>query len=250
MTQSVRVLGILKADSVNPDLQVTHGDYTDMFQSIFRVADPTLTFNIYDVLASQYPDNIDECDGYLITGSRHSVYEPLPWIQRLGEFVVELHSARKKLLGICFGHQLVAHVLGGRTAKSDRGWGVGRHVTRLYDASHPDWPSEFALLSSHQDQVQEPPPDAEIIAQSDFCPIAGMMLGQHILTLQGHPEFTRDYARDLLGVRREVLGESLYQAGLASLAEDVHQLEVARLILAFLFDGPSAGALSAQVPKG
>jgi GMP synthase-like glutamine amidotransferase len=249
MTQSVRVLGILKADSVNPDLQVTHGDYTDMFQSIFRVADPTLTFNIYDVLASQYPDNIDECDGYLITGSRHSVYEPLPWIQRLGEFVVELHSARKKLLGICFGHQLVAHVLGGRTAKSDRGWGVGRHVTRLYDASHPDWPSEFALLSSHQDQVQESPPDAEIIAQSDFCPIAGMTLGQHILTLQGHPEFTKDYARDLLGVRREVLGESLYQAGLASLAEDVHQLEVARLILDFLFDGPSAGALSAQVPK-
>jgi len=249
MTQSVRVLGILKADSVNPDLQVTHGDYTDMFQSIFRVADPTLTFNIYDVLASQYPDNIDECDGYLITGSRHSVYEPLPWIQRLGEFVVELHSARKKLVGICFGHQLVAHVLGGRTAKSDRGWGVGRHVTRLYDASHPDWPSEFALLSSHQDQVQEPPPDAEIIAQSDFCPIAGMTLGQHILTLQGHPEFTKDYARDLLGVRREVLGESLYQAGLASLAEDVHQLEVARLILDFLFDGQSAGALSAQVPK-
>jgi len=249
MTQSVRVLGILKADSVNPDLQVTHGDYTDMFQSIFRVADPTLTFNIYDVLASQYPDNIDECDGYLITGSRHSVYEPLPWIQRLGEFVVELHSARKKLVGICFGHQLVAHVLGGRTAKSDRGWGVGRHVTRLYDASHPDWPSEFALLSSHQDQVQESPPDAEIIAQSDFCPIAGMTLGQHILTLQGHPEFTKDYARDLLGVRREVLGESLYQAGLASLAEDVHQLEVARLILDFLFDGPSAGALSAQVPK-
>jgi GMP synthase (glutamine-hydrolysing) len=245
MTQRARVLGILKADSVNPDLQIAHGDYTDMFQAIFRAADPTLTFNIYDVLAFQYPDDIDECDGYLITGSRHSVYEPLPWIQRLGEFVVELHSARKKLVGICFGHQLVAHVLGGRTAKSDRGWGVGRHVTRLHDGNHPDWPREFALLSSHQDQVQAPPPGAEIIAQSDFCPIAGMTLGRHILTLQGHPEFTKDYARDLLGVRREVLGESLYQAGLDSLAEDVHQAEVARLILDFLVDASGAGTPNA-----
>jgi GMP synthase-like glutamine amidotransferase len=230
----VRLLGILKADSVNPDLQVQHGDYTVMFVSVLGEADPALRFQIYDVTQFEYPDDLDDCDGYLITGSRHSVYEPIEWITRLGEFVVELNAAKKKLVGICFGHQLVAHVLGGRTAKSSKGWGVGRHETTLLDPSRPQWSSEFGLLSSHQDQVQSLPQQARVIAQSDFCPIAGMAIGDHIVTLQGHPEFTKAYARDLLGVRRELLGETLYQQGVDSLDEEVHQDRVALIITDFL----------------
>ena len=229
-----RSLGILKADSVNPDLQVQHGDYTDMFVSVLGEADPDLRFHIYDVTQFEYPDDLDDCDGYLITGSRHSVYEPIEWITRLGEFVVELNDAKKKLVGICFGHQLVAHVLGGETAKSSKGWGVGRHETTLSDPSRPQWSSEFGLLSSHQDQVQSLPDEARVIAQSDFCPIAGMAIGDHIVTLQGHPEFTKAYARDLLGVRRELLGETLYQQGVDSLDEEVHQDRVALIITDFL----------------
>ena len=95
-----------------------------MFVSVLGEADPDLRFQIYDVTQFEYPDDLDDCDGYLITGSRHSVYEPIEWITRLGEFVVELNAAKKKLVGICFGHQLVAHVLGGETAKSSKGWGL------------------------------------------------------------------------------------------------------------------------------
>ena len=71
MVETARVLGILKADSVNPDLQPKHGDYTDMFQAVFAEADPLLRFKIYDVLALEYPSDLNECDGYLILSLIH-----------------------------------------------------------------------------------------------------------------------------------------------------------------------------------
>ena len=179
-------IGILKADSVRDEFQSEFGDYQGMFQRVLdSVGNGALEYRTYDVLAGDYPESIDECDGYVITGSRESVYDEQDWIRRLGDFVIALHEQQKRTVGICFGHQLIAHVLGGETTPAARGWGVGVHEFRVEDA--PPWMSEktgsFRLLCSHRDQVARLPQDARVFARSDFCPVAGFTLGEHFLSL-------------------------------------------------------------------
>ncbi len=229
-------IGILKTDTVREELVDEFGEYPDMFRSLLNGADPELEFQVYDAEAGVLPESIDEVDGYLITGSKSSVYEDKPWIHELAAFVQALHAAEKKLVGICFGHQLVALALGGKTEKSDKGWGVGVHSAKFSET--PDWHDggnpEFKLLVSHQDQVVAPAPGSQVLAGSDFCENAVCQLGEHILTMQGHPEFIHGYSENLLNIRREMIGEDNYRAGTASLAQALDRERVAHWIVDFL----------------
>jgi GMP synthase-like glutamine amidotransferase len=229
-------LGILKTDEVRPEWVPEYGEYPDMFMALLGREDAELEFVTYDVEHGQYPDDIDEVDAYLITGSKSSVYDDQPWIPTLIEFVQELHRRRKKLLGICFGHQLVAQALGGKTEKSPKGWGVGLHQHRFKEA--PAWHDQgdlaLDILVSHQDQVVVTAQGAQVLAGSEFCENAVCQVGDHILTLQGHPEFLPDYSREIMNLRRERIGEEAYAGGLASL-DGVHQGQrVARWMVNFL----------------
>ena len=229
-------LGILKTDAVRPEWVPEFGEYPDMFMALLEAADPSLEFAVYDVEQGEYPDDIDEVDAYLITGSKSSVYDDKPWIATLMDFVRELDRRQKKIVGICFGHQLVAQALGGKTEKSPRGWGVGLQGYRF--SSTPSWhdgeDQDFAILASHQDQVVENARGARVLASSDFCDNAVVQVGEHILTFQGHPEFLPGYSREIMEFRREMIGESTYQAGVASLAREQQGDRVARWILNFL----------------
>ena len=229
-------IGILKADSVRDEFQSQFGDYQGMFQRVLdSAASGVLEYRTYDVLAGGYPASIDECDGYVITGSRESVYDDQEWIRRLGSFVVALHEQQKKTVGICFGHQLIAHVLGGETTPADGGWGVGVHEFQV--EGEPSWMSaktgSFRLLCSHRDQVARLPEDARVFAKSDFCPVAGFTLGDHFVTFQGHPEFVKPYAEILMQSRKELL-ESAYDKGMASLDKTTDEGLVATWMLEFL----------------
>jgi GMP synthase-like glutamine amidotransferase len=229
-------IGILKTDAVREEWAPTYGEYPDMFARLLGGRDPGLAFRTYDVRHGQYPADVDDCDAYLITGSRHGIYEDLPWIPPLLEFIRELDKRRKKLVGICFGHQAVAQALGGRTEKAAAGWGVGLHRHRF--STHPQWfdggDPEFRILVTHQDQVMEPASGAQVLAGSEFCPNAVCQLGDHILTFQGHPEFVNDYSRAIMDFRREIIGEDVYQAGIASLQEQAEADRMADWILGFL----------------
>ena len=177
-------LGILKTDAVRPEWVPEFGEYPDMFAELLAAEDPTMSFAVYDVEEGEYPAEIDEVDAYLITGSKSSVYEDKPWIHALIDFVRELHARRKKIVGICFGHQLVAQALGGKTEKSPKGWGVG--LQKYAFNQSPEWHDQgeagFHILASHQDQVVELAEGAEVLAGSDFCENAVCQLGDHILT--------------------------------------------------------------------
>jgi GMP synthase-like glutamine amidotransferase len=229
-------LGILKTDTVREDLVQEFGEYPDMFGALLSAVDPSLEFVVYDVERGEYPDNIDDVDAYLMTGSKSSVYEDKAWIHELSDFVRELHRRRKRLVGICFGHQMVAHALGGKTEKSEKGWGVGAHEALFHRL--PEWHDgedpEFVLLVSHQDQVVETAPGAEVLAGSAFCENAVCQLGDHILTLQGHPEFVKDYSEKILNMRREHIGEDNYERGMNSLGRELDRERVAEWIVAFL----------------
>jgi GMP synthase-like glutamine amidotransferase len=180
---------------------------------------------------------VDDCDAYLITGSRHGIYEDLPWIPPCSSSFASCTSKRKKLVGICFGHQAVAQALGGRTEKAAVGWGVGLHRHRFQDNPQPGLTAaipEFRVLVTHQDQVVANARGAQVLAGSDFCPNAVCQLGDHILTFQGHPEFVNGYSRAIMDFRREILGEDVYQAGDRVPEEQPEVERMAGWILRFL----------------
>ena len=229
-------LGILKTDAVRPEWVPEFGEYPDMFAALLEQADPSLEFVVYDVEKGQYPDDIEEVDAYLITGSKSSVYDDKPWIAGLMDFVQELDRRRKKLVGICFGHQLVAQALGGETAKSPKGWGVGLHTHQFttLPAWHDQGQPAFDILVSHQDQVLKNAQGARVLAGSNFCENAVCQIGDHILTFQGHPEFVSAYSREIMELRREMIGEQVYTSGMASLATEPESQRIARWIVNFL----------------
>ena len=229
-------IGILKTDAVNPKFAGEYGEYPDMFTSLLGEVDPDLEFVTYDVEEGQFPADVDEVDAYLMTGSKSSVYEDKAWIAKSMDLIREINSRKKKLVGICFGHQLVAQALGGKTEKSSKGWGQGLHTHSFstapgwHDGENPD----FHILVSHQDQVVENAEGAAVLASSDFCENTVVQIGDHILTFQGHPEFTPGYSTEIMNLRREMIGEEIYEQGMASLATAEQGDRVARWIVNFL----------------
>ncbi len=229
-------IGILNADAVRPEFAVEFGEYPDMFAAILKGVEPSLELLTYEVVNDEYPADLDEVDAYIITGSKLSVYDDVPWIKKLRDFVVQLHGANKTLIGICFGHQMVAEALGGKTSPADSGWCVGVHAIEPTSAAAgyglPD--SELHLRSNHKDQVTQVPSGGKVLARAEACPIASMGLGEHILTFQAHPEFSEGYARALLNMRRDILGEELYRSAMDSLATETDDMRVARCIVDFV----------------
>jgi len=229
-------LGILKTDALKPQFVEQFGEYPDMFARRIHAIDDSIELVTYDVQQGIYPKQLDEVDAYLITGSRSSVYDQEPWLDVLKIFVQRLHNAQKKLIGICFGHQLVAEVLGGKTGKAEQGWCVG-----VQEASFTAKARElgieqasFNLVSSHQDQVLQLAQGSQVIASTPTCPNYMTVLGEHIITVQGHPEFDTEFARQLLVMRREIFGEDLYGVAVDSLQTPADNLQVIRWLLDFI----------------
>ncbi len=233
-------IGILQADSVLPKFRDEFGDYPEMFASLLGDAAQSLPgvdleLVTYRATEMEFPDSAAACDGYLITGSKHSVYDDLPWIPALAEFVGDAIGTGVRVVGICFGHQLLAHFFGGSTQPAGVGWCVGVHETEVIEK--PGWMQPdlgyFGLLSSHKDQVAQLPEGAVVFARSAACPYAGFMMGERVLTLQGHPEFPKPYSAALMGHREAILGAETYADGIASLAEDVHSDVVGQWLVNF-----------------
>jgi GMP synthase-like glutamine amidotransferase len=232
-----RRLGILEADEVDGPLRERYGDYPAMFATLLGGSNE-LELRVYHATRGELPLTPDENDAYLITGSRHSVYDDEPWIHALGDFVVRADAARRKLVGICFGHQLIAHVLGGRTEPAAVGWCVGvqkNDIMLPLAWMDPERETVF-LPASHRDQVAVLPDRARVFATSERCPIAGYVIDDHILAIQAHPEFAKPYSRALLERRRPLIGEERYQEAVGSYRIETDQPLLGRWIKRFLED--------------
>ena len=216
-------------DHVVPKLIEKHGDQDVFYEYIFNKVDPSINLKVYDVVIDEYPNNIDECDGYIITGSKLSTYDDVDWIKTLEEYIRTLDASKKKLLGVCFGHQLIAQALGGKVEKAKVGWTLG---VQPYDfLSKFPWVrnhnESVRLIHSHQDQVTVLPAKAELIAKNDMVPVAMFRVGDHIMSMQGHPEFSEEYAHDVANLRKEILGEKVFSKASRSLMKkDSDRLEV------------------------
>lgn len=233
-------IGILETDTVDKNIREQQGSYADMFQRLFLSIDNNIEFRVYQVIEGEYPENINECSAYLITGSQSSAYENILWIDQLCQYIVQLNKYKIKLIGICFGHQVIAQALGGRVEKSEKGWGVGKTICDVWlikpwmRVPGEDVADQFSLLVTHQDQVTGLPDGAECIAGNDFCEIASFQIAEHILSFQGHPEFSVDYLMYLMNKRRDLIGESKYSAAIESMKTEVDARLITQWIINFL----------------
>ena len=201
-------------------------------------ADPSVSFSVWDVEEGCHPSEseIDAVDGFIITGSKSSVYDDKQWIRDLEALIQRLHAERKKMVGICFGHQIIAKALGGEVSKSDKGWGVGIHTYDLDKAPFAGADDgQLKLVVSHQDQVHELPPGARNVVSNAHCENAGFVIGDHIFTLQGHPEFIDEYSEVIMALRYDMIGADRVAEGRASLQQHDHEGDrVASWMLSFL----------------
>ena len=231
-------IGILKTDAVRPEWVPEFGEYPDMFKRLLLNADTSVSFVVWDVEESVHPTDSDiaAVDGFIITGSKSSVYDDKQWIRDLEVLIQKLHARRKKMVGICFGHQIIAKALGGLVLKSDKGWGIGIHTYELDKVPFEKAQSgQLKLVVSHQDQVHELPPGARNVVSNAHCENAGFLIGDHIFTLQGHPEFINEYSEAIMSFRHDRIGPGRVAEGRASLQQHKHEsARVAGWMLSFL----------------
>jgi GMP synthase-like glutamine amidotransferase len=228
-------VGLLECDHVRDELRYIAGDYREMFPALFSQVAPEWEFEFYDVCNGNFPVSVDECDVYVCTGSKNSVYDHEDWINRLRQFVVEIYKSSKVYIGICFGHQMLGQALGGRVEKAQVGWCVGVH--RFKVLSPENWMRPFAnafnLLMMCQDQVVEMPPWGVLLAETPDCPFGMFRVGSRMLGIQAHPEFPKVYDQALMELRVERIGASKVELGIASLELPTQEIMFAHWIKNF-----------------
>jgi GMP synthase (glutamine-hydrolysing) len=157
----------------------------------------------HDVRADAPLPGPRDADGFVITGSSASVTERAPWMLRAEELVRGIEQAGVPLLGICFGHQMIAQALGGEVRKNPRGREIGTvHVERVAeDPLFAGLPAEFDVNATHVDSVVKPPPRAEVLARTSLDPVSAFRVGSAVRAVQFHPEFDADAIRAYLTAR-------------------------------------------------
>lgn len=231
-------LTILQAGENLPDLQGRFGLYPGFITETFAGAGTPFEYEIVKVFAGETPPAPQDLEAVLITGSPAGVYDDLPWIAPLRTFIQAAYEAATPMLGICFGHQIMADALGGDVRKSDKGWGIGRHVYDLIDQpeSFGELDRQVAIVASHQDQVIAPPSSARTFLVSQFTPNAGLVYDNGAaISVQPHPEFPAPYSKALISRRRgDRFAKDHADKAVQSLEQPLDRYEVARALARYI----------------
>ncbi len=228
-------LCILDNDVLDEAMVPAYGSYGAMLERVLREAGAkTWSIDRYNTPDGEYPVSFADYDAVLLTGSKADSFSDLPWVIELRRRITELLSTDIKLLGVCFGHQLIAVCLGAKVGRAPQGWVTGRNTYDwLGPATGEIGRPGFALLASHQDQVMELPPGTRLLARNERCPIAAYAKGNTVLCIQPHPEFVEDYSAYLLKKRRSLLGELHFASSMESLERGHEGLEFAKVMVDF-----------------
>lgn len=201
--------GVLQTGHASPYTENKYGDYGKMFIELLQdERGEGEEWKVFKVLEGEFPsdEDLDNYNGWVITGSRHDAHGTEEWIKKLCETLQELNERKKKILGVCFGHQVLSRALGGETGRSKVGWSVGLKEVVLNPSLEKktygkNLPRVIRILGVHQDQVSSVPPTGELLASSPSTPVEMFSVGEHVLGIQGHPEFRKDVIEDLVSTR-------------------------------------------------
>ncbi|MEO7106642.1 MAG: amidotransferase [Rhodoferax sp.] len=233
-------LCILDNDTLDGELAERYTSFGAMFVRLFDSVGAQWTYDIFSTQRGEYPASFDAYDAVLLTGSESDSFSNEAWAVELRRRVTQLLAEHKKMVGVCFGHQLIGLCMGAPVARAPQGWGAGRMT---YNWHRPDLPhskdrKQISLLVSHQDQVLELPKGATLVASSDFCPVAAFTVGDAVFCVQAHPEFDVGFSQYLLDEQRARMGEAEYAARTQDLAAGHEGADVARMVVDFLENSP------------
>lgn len=226
---------IIETGLVPQEHRERHGSFPDMFARMIRAADPTATVDVVSIPNGDTLPDPRKVEAILITGAAAGVYDELDWMAPLEDFVRKAYVNQTPMVGVCFGHQLIAQALGGSVRKSEKGWGIGRHVYQVLPENGVIDGETIAVPCSHQDQVVEAPSDALTILSSEFTPHAGLLYANGTtLTVQSHPEFDVEFAQVCCDLRDGKAPDDVVLAARASLAQPLDNAKLGGAITRFL----------------
>jgi len=217
-------IGILQTGLAPEQVSAEHGEFPDMFERL--LSGHGFEFETYSVLNNVFPASINDADGWLVTGSKFGAYEDHAWIPPLEDFIRAVYADQTPMVGVCFGHQIIAQALGGKVEKFKNGWSVG-HVD--YTLKGQD--TALQLNAWHQDQVVELPKDARVLGSSDFCDYAVLAYGDHVLTTQPHPEFNHDVIAGLIEHRSTSVPKELVAQAQSNLGKPTQSARAAQMFV-------------------
>ena len=172
----------------------------------------------------------------MVTGSKHSVYDEIDWILQLKSFVLEIWQSQTSYIGVCFGHQMLAEALGGKVQKAESGWSIGVNTFEI--SQHRNWilppRASLNLLMMCQDQVKVLPENSTVLAHTSSCPVGMFTVGNKMLGIQAHPEFSKKYNQTLMEDRLEIMGKEKVENGLESLSKELDNSTIVNWIINFI----------------
>jgi GMP synthase-like glutamine amidotransferase len=231
----MRRITIVEAGLVPERYRTRYGSFPHMFEQMIRAADSSIEFDVVSVAKGEALPDPASLQAILITGSSAGVYDGLDWIAPLEEFVRVADANGTPVVGVCFGHQLIAQAMGGVVRKSEKGWGIGRHVYQVTPDNGIIEDAELAIVCSHQDQVVEAPAGARTILSSAFTPHAGLLYENGTtLSVQPHPEFDAEFGSVLCELRAGIAPDHVVADAKASLAQPLDRARLGSAITRFL----------------
>lgn len=208
-----------------PDEMMEQGRYDAYFERLLE--GHGFEIEGWAVVDGVFPPSVEAADGWLITGSKHGAYEDHPWIAPLEQFIRDANAANRPMIGVCFGHQIIAQAMGGKVEKFQGGWSVGRQEYQMGDQT-------VAVHAWHQDQVVKRPEGAQVIASSQFCENAALLYGDNIWTIQPHPEYDGDFIGGLIRHRGPgVVPDAQLERARSDLHTPTDRMEIARQMADF-----------------
>lgn len=209
MNQPARIDLLMTGHTLDA-IKADHGDFGEWFGKGLGAG---ATLRTIDLTDGELPPDISDSDGWIISGSASSVNDDLDWLPRAEAAIRAATADGHPILGVCFGHQLLAKALGGEVIVNPAGWELGALRATLADAASEDalfgtMPTSFGACASHKDTVVALPPDSTLLAQNEKG-VQAFKVGQKSYGVQFHPEFTLEIARAYVDERRAQVADTI-----------------------------------------
>ncbi|KAL9625258.1 MAG: hypothetical protein Q9160_000660 [Pyrenula sp. 1 TL-2023] len=242
-------IAVLECDTPLENTKAKYGGYGGCFEALLRAGarqldqvDPVndLQFTFWDVVSNDEYPKLSEIDAVLLTGSKHNSFDDIPWINTLVDFTARvLAQDRVRVIGVCFGHQIVGRAMNVKVGRNDDGWETAVNDVQLSAKGKEIFQAEtLSIHQMHRDIVFAYPQGVQELGSSPVCKVQGMYAPGRLITVQGHPEFNEEIMTEILNARHVigVFDDDTFEAALKRVVKPHDGIVVSKAFLRFLLE--------------